>query len=155
MSAAALAVEDEAAPSPEGRIAYLLMRLAALMSGPFRRELAERQIAQPVARTVAVVSDWGAMPVSKLADLCLLQQPTMTKLLGRMTRDGLVTRRPGMEDKRVVLVDLTPKGRALAAEVGAMADRHEAAILEWHPAVRDAANAELLAAAIKQMEGRS
>ena len=71
--------------------------------------------------------------VTGLAEACLLQQPTMTKLLDRMVRDGLVARAPDARDRRVVRVALTPRGETLAAELVAVAERYEAEMLACHP----------------------
>jgi DNA-binding MarR family transcriptional regulator len=71
--------------------------------------------------------------VTGLAEVCLLQQPTMTKLLDRMVRDGLVTRSQDARDRRVVRVALTPRGETLAAELIGAARQHEAAVLARFP----------------------
>jgi DNA-binding MarR family transcriptional regulator len=68
-----------------------------------------------------------------LAEVCLLQQPTMTKLLDRMVRDGLVTRSQDARDRRVVRVALTPQGETLAAELITAARQHESNILARFP----------------------
>ena len=68
-----------------------------------------------------------------LAEVGLLQQPTMTKLLDRMVRDGLVTRSQDTRDRRVVRVVLTAKGEALSAELIAAAHQHEATVLARFP----------------------
>jgi DNA-binding MarR family transcriptional regulator len=71
--------------------------------------------------------------VGDLAEACLLQQPTMTKLLDRMARDGLVARGQDARDRRMVRVALTPDGEARAAELLAAAGRYEAEVLARHP----------------------
>ena len=71
--------------------------------------------------------------VTGLAEVCLLQQPTMTKLLDRMVRDELVARSQDARDRRVVRVALTPKGEALAAELTRVALQHEATVLARFP----------------------
>ena len=57
----------------------------------------------------------------------------MTKLLDRMTRDGLVVRTPDAHDRRIVRVALTTGGRAKAAEVAKTAARYEARLLAEYP----------------------
>ena len=68
-----------------------------------------------------------------LAEACLLQQPTMTKLLDRMVRDGLVTRSQDARDRRLIRVALTPRGKRLASKLVAVAERHEAEVMARHP----------------------
>ena len=71
--------------------------------------------------------------MTRLAEACLLQQPTMTKLLDRMVQDGLVARAQDARDRRIVRLALTRDGEAKAAELVAVAERHEAEVLARHP----------------------
>ena len=54
-----------------------------------------------------------------LATLLGLDKSSVTGLVDRAERRGLVTRVPSSADRRVVLVDLTDAGRALVADVSA------------------------------------
>ena len=87
----------------------------------------------PVWRVLASLSGSGGETVTGLAEVCLLQQPTMTKLLDRMVRDGLVTRSQDARDRRVVRVALTPQGETLAAELITAARQHESNVLARFP----------------------
>ena len=53
----------------------------------------------------------GPRRITELAELEALAQPTMTVLIKRLEQQGLVKRERRSDDGRVVLVDLTPKGR--------------------------------------------
>ena len=53
----------------------------------------------------------GRRRVTALAELEGLPQPTMTQLIKRLERQGLVNRRRPLDDARVVLVSLTPAGQ--------------------------------------------
>jgi len=59
----------------------------------------------------------GPLLQRDLAKFYEVEQPTMTALLTRMERDGLVSRKPHPEDKRASLVSLTARGRAKLPEV--------------------------------------
>jgi DNA-binding MarR family transcriptional regulator len=112
----------------------LLARASHLISAEFHRFLRSRGVPVPVWRVLAsLVGSPSGEPVTSLAALCLLQQPTMTKLLDRMTLDGLVQRSQDSLDRRVVRVELTPRGADLASELIAAARRHEAEVLARHP----------------------
>jgi DNA-binding MarR family transcriptional regulator len=54
----------------------------------------------------------GPRRITELAELEALAQPTMTTLIKQLEEQGLVKRERRSEDGRVVLVDLTKKGRA-------------------------------------------
>ena len=111
----------------------LLARASHILTQGFAHELRGHGTSLPVWRVVAALSARPGQTVTALAAASLLQQPTMTKLLDRMVRDGLVARAPDARDRRVVRVSLTPEGAAKAAELAAAAERHEAEVLVRHP----------------------
>ncbi len=117
----------------EGYLLYLLARVSHVLSGEFDQQLRRRGVAVPVWRVLASLSGSGGETVTGLAEVCLLQQPTMTKLLDRMVRDGLVTRSQDARDRRVVRVALTPQGETLAAELITAARQHESNVLARFP----------------------
>jgi len=57
-----------------------------------------------------------ALTVSELALAAGVAAPTATRMLDALVRDGVVTRRPSEQDRRAVLIALTPDGRAAADE---------------------------------------
>jgi MarR family transcriptional regulator, organic hydroperoxide resistance regulator len=111
----------------------LLARASHALIQGFAAELRRRGTSLPVWRVMAALLGRPGDTVTGLAEACLLQQPTMTKLLDRMVRDGLVTRAPDQRDRRIVRVALTPEGEAKAAGLVAAAERHEAEVLARHP----------------------
>jgi MarR family transcriptional regulator, organic hydroperoxide resistance regulator len=119
--------------SAERLLADLLARAAHVVVQGFAEELRRHGASLPVWRVLAALLARPGEMVTGLAEACLLQQPTMTKLLDRMARDGLVTRAPDPRDRRVVRVALTPEGRAKAAELVAVAESYEAEVLARHP----------------------
>jgi MarR family transcriptional regulator, organic hydroperoxide resistance regulator len=114
-------------------LADLLARASHTLVQGFSEELRKRGTSLPVWRVMATLHASPGLTVTGLAEACLLQQPTMTKLLDRMVREGLVTRAPDAHDRRVQRITLTPKGEARAAELAAAAERHEAEVLARHP----------------------
>ncbi|MFF3816688.1 MarR family winged helix-turn-helix transcriptional regulator [Streptomyces bluensis] len=64
------------------------------------------------------VADKGAQcRVQNIADRVHLSQSALSRLIGRLEKDGLVERSVCQEDRRGVWVVLTQKGRDLHAEV--------------------------------------
>ena len=68
--------------------------------------------------------------VGELAAMALMKQPGLTKVLDRMERDELLTRRSTSDDRRRVTIHLTPKGRARVKPVQRAAKSHEAELLK-------------------------
>ncbi|MCS6890147.1 MAG: MarR family transcriptional regulator [Rhodovarius sp.] len=114
---------------------YLLARASHVVSAEFHAVLRRAGVPVPVWRVLAALSGSQGETVSGLADACLLQQPTMTKLLDRMVRDGLVKRLPDPRDRRVVRIQMTPRGEALVADLLVAAKKHEAELLARHPEI--------------------
>jgi MarR family transcriptional regulator, organic hydroperoxide resistance regulator len=54
---------------------------------------------------------------TQLAGTLCLDASTVTKMLLRLERDGIVERRPDAEDARILRVYLTPQGKALVQPV--------------------------------------
>ena len=65
---------------------------------------------------------WDREPQSQaeLAELMCVEPPTATKMLGRMEKAGVITRARTATDRRVILVSLTDRGRALREPVRAI-----------------------------------
>ncbi len=59
----------------------------------------------------------GGLPLSELGQRLLIQPPSVTGVVDRLERQGLVKRSASQDDRRVRYVRLTPKARALVAEV--------------------------------------
>ena len=113
---------------------YLLARASHLMSASFHDQLRRRGVQIPVWRVLAsLVGSPHGETVTGLAEVCLLRQPTMTKLLDRMVRDGLVRRDADARDRRVVRVLLTARGETMAQELIAVAHAHEQDMLARYP----------------------
>ena len=93
----------------ERPLADLLARAAHAVVQGFAGELRKCGVSLPMWRALASLSARPSETVTGLAEACLLAQPTMTKLLDRMVRDGLVTRAQDARDRRIVRVALTPE----------------------------------------------
>lgn len=67
--------------------------------------------------------DGAPLSVGSLGARLDMDTGTITPLLKRLDLAGMVTRTRDQADERRVLVDLTPRGRALEAEVRSIADK--------------------------------
>ncbi|MFT4066803.1 MarR family winged helix-turn-helix transcriptional regulator [Paraburkholderia sp.] len=90
-------------------------------------KLAERGISEryqtklgvtlPEARVIAAVGSFGPFSIMELARHANLDKSQASRAAEALIRQGLVQRQPSAEDGRVVLVSLTPEGRALYRKV--------------------------------------
>ncbi len=107
-----------------------LAQLSFLVHGTLERLAAEHDVSIVQTRLLGVLRD--RMPtMNQLAKLLGLDKSSVTGLVDRAERRGLVARVPSTTDRRAVLVNLTEDGRSLAsaistrfeAEVSMMLDR--------------------------------
>lgn len=70
----------------------------------------------PVLRAL---ENGAALPLTELARIAGVEQPTMTETLARMERDGIVERKPNPSDKRSTLIVVSRRARAKYPKVSA------------------------------------
>jgi MarR family transcriptional regulator, organic hydroperoxide resistance regulator len=82
------------------------------------KELARRaQLTGPQLTVVKILESIGDLSLSELSDKIRAQNSTVTGIIDRMEREGLVQRVRSTEDRRVVHIRLTDKGAKLAREI--------------------------------------
>jgi 3-hydroxy-9,10-secoandrosta-1,3,5(10)-triene-9,17-dione monooxygenase reductase component len=113
---------------------YLLARASHAASGEFHARLGELGIPVQHWRVLASLCDADGMTVSALAHVVLFKQPTLTKVIDRMARLGLVERRAAPVDRRKVTVHITRSGRAVVRDLLKRAKAHEAEVLAGYGA---------------------
>jgi DNA-binding MarR family transcriptional regulator len=53
----------------------------------------------------------GPMPATRLAQAERLQPQSLSRLIAQLDRAGLIKRRPGREDRRMLILEITAAGR--------------------------------------------
>ena len=82
------------------------------------KELARRaNVTGPQLTVVKLLETIGDLSLSELSDKIRAQNSTVTGIIDRMEREGLVLRVRSTEDRRVVRIHLTEKGQQLAREI--------------------------------------
>jgi DNA-binding MarR family transcriptional regulator len=82
------------------------------------KELAKRaDLTGPQLTVVKLLEQASDLSLSELSDKIRAQNSTVTGIIDRMEREGLVTRERSKEDRRVVHIRLTEKGHALAGAI--------------------------------------
>lgn len=69
------------------------------------------------------LADNTAPTMSELAEALTVKAPTISKTIGRLTQQGLVERKAGETDARLVRVALTEAGRARVGQLSDIAER--------------------------------
>jgi DNA-binding MarR family transcriptional regulator len=82
------------------------------------KELARRaDLTGPQLTVLKLLEGVGDMSLSELSDRIRAQNSTVTGIIDRMEREGLVVRMRSTEDRRVVHIRLTDKGAKIADEI--------------------------------------
>src|SRR5882672_5876399 len=82
------------------------------------KELARRAaLTGPQLTVVKLLEQIGDLSLSELSEKIRAQNSTVTGIIDRMEREGLVTRERSKEDRRVVHIRLTTKGAELARDI--------------------------------------
>jgi DNA-binding MarR family transcriptional regulator len=64
---------------------------------------------------LAILNDENGLPISEIAKKLLIPKPQMTRLINNLVKSGMAQRQPDLQDRRVVKIVLTPKGRTTLA----------------------------------------
>lgn len=83
---------------------------------------------------LALLADEGPARISVLATSSGVTQPSMTELVGRLQREGLVTRFTDPQDARATLVDITARGRTTLAKLQKSTHDRVVELLDMLPA---------------------
>ena len=124
---------------------YLINRTGVGLAGAFSREIAPYGVTLPMWRVLAALHHRDRLRVSDLAGLTSIDISTLSRLIGKMEKRNLVTRRRSPEaDGRVVTVVVTPAGRAATRAIVPVAQRYEAMALAGFTADEAAALKRML-----------
>lgn len=111
-------------------VPYLINRVAVGMVKSLAPDLKRYGLDIQTWRILAAVLSHAECRFGDLARSTSIEISTLSRIVARMQRDGLLRCRPLESDSRTFLASLTPKGRALALRVLPSAYAAEAAMVE-------------------------
>ncbi|MBR3648423.1 MAG: MarR family transcriptional regulator [Paludibacteraceae bacterium] len=97
----------------DNQLCFRLYTAARLVMQAYYPYFEPLGITYPQYLVLLVLWEKDHQPVNDIAHLLHLETNTVTPLLQRMEKQGLVTRTRGKEDTRQRIVSLTPQGKAL------------------------------------------
>lgn len=113
---------------PEQEALLNVVRTAAVLDEPFDRLFRSHGISAPLYNILRIVQGVSAangdrgVPSGDLGRQMLTPAPDVTRLVDRLAKLELATRQRCDEDRRVVYVRLTPKGRRLLKKINPLDD---------------------------------
>ncbi len=123
----------------DGFLPYQLTVLAGRMSRAFSERYRQKfGISIPEWRVVAHLSQTGPVSVREIFERVDMDKSKVSRAAARLEVAGYVTKRPHPEDRRLVELSLSDKGKAMMAELGPIADSFETEMLgELGPEAED------------------
>jgi DNA-binding MarR family transcriptional regulator len=141
-------VTRTAAPKNLDDITDAVLVASRALVGVAARSLAavEHEVTLPQFRALVVLASRGPVNSGALADELAVHPSTGTRLCDRLVAKGLVTRDHHPDNRREVVVTITPKGRTIVDDVTVARRREIATIVrrvpsELRPAMVDALQA--------------
>ena len=134
------------------RPGHLLNRSARLLARWGDERFRSLGLAVAQMPVLSALKDGHSLTQKELACLARIEQPTMTHLLARMERDGLIQRTPNPDDKRSSLVSLTPQALDKLPEAGAVLRDGNAAALRGFTAEEVAVLSGLLRRVVDNLD---
>jgi 3-hydroxy-9,10-secoandrosta-1,3,5(10)-triene-9,17-dione monooxygenase reductase component len=107
---------------------YLVNRIGPPIEAGFADALEKAGVDLQSWRVLAVLAEFGEQPVGSVSQRTSINFSTLSRLLDRMRRKGLVEKHRDKEDGRTVTVVLTAKGRDRAEFLIPRAVAYEAAM---------------------------
>jgi len=105
---------------------YLVNRVGGIIAEQFGAEaLAPHHLSIAMWRVLAALASSGGQRQIDLADLTSIDSSTLSRLVTRLVRLGLVTRTRSASSNREVAIKLSPKGDALVAQLIPVALEYE------------------------------
>ena len=113
----------------DNHLSALLGRASVAISAQFHEDVRRYRMPIPHWRILATLSDNTGISLSELAELTLLNQPTVTRLVQRLVVGGMVQKAVDPRDRRVVRVFLTKRGHQKVDQLIALANTRQKEIL--------------------------
>lgn len=100
----------------DNQVCFRLYTVARLITQAYTPMLSALGITYPQYLVLMVLWEKDNQPVNDIAHRLLLETNTVTPLLQRMEKQGIVNRRKGELDKRQQIVSLTEQGKKMEEE---------------------------------------
>ena len=97
----------------DNQLCFRLYTASRLLSQAYHPLLSEHGLTYPQYLVLLALWENDAQPVNDIAKRLFLETNTVTPLLQRMEKEGILTRRKGEKDARQMIVSLTGKGKEL------------------------------------------
>ena len=102
----------------------LLLQAREAVMAHTRPSLREHELSDQQWRVLRVLGEHGAVETGRVAREAFILGPSLTGVLARMERDGLITRSRDPEDQRRTVIEATAQGRKLVKRLSTSIEAH-------------------------------
>lgn len=113
----------------DGFVPYQLYRITNSLNQRLRARLRELPISVSRWRVLGVLRANGTLTINAIAGHAAMEQPTVSRTVTRLVRDGLVSRRAAKRDSRYMEVSLTAAGQRAFDTIYPIAVEHQTTAL--------------------------
>ncbi len=106
-------------------VPYLIYRITNHLNRSLRKNLQRSRINIARWRVLSVLQDHGRLNMGQIVEHTLIEQPTVSRIVDQLEREGLAMRESGGADSRFVQVILTPAGESAFKEIYPIATQHQ------------------------------
>lgn len=104
----------------DNQLCFRLYTASRLLTQAYHPLLSEHGLTYPQYLVLLVLWEKDAQPVNDIAKRLFLETNTVTPLLQRMEKEGILIRKKGEKDARQMIVSLTGKGIELKNQLAAV-----------------------------------
>ena len=114
----------------ENQLCFPVYAVSRLITREYQPFLDRLGITYPQYLVLMILWEEDGIPVNDIAKKLILNTNTITPLLKRMEKDGIIRRKRSKDDERKVIVQLTAKGRDLQEEASLIPERLAGRLLQ-------------------------
>ncbi|MGH7005171.1 MAG: MarR family winged helix-turn-helix transcriptional regulator [Alphaproteobacteria bacterium] len=114
----------------DDHLSALLARASLAISQEFHEDVRRHRMPIHQWRVLASLSDAEGMSLSEVAELTLIRQSTLTRLVQRLEAQGIVRKSADAADRRMIRLALTKRGREKVAELLVLATEQQKRMLQ-------------------------
>lgn len=121
----------------ENQLCFPVYAASRLITREYQPFLDRLGITYPQYLVLMILWQEDGVPVNDIAKKLILNTNTITPLLKRMEKEGIIKRKRSREDERKVIVQLTPKGRDLQEGAAQIPEQLAGRLLQGELSVDD------------------
>lgn len=106
-------------------VPYLLYRISNQLNQRIRARLRKAGVNMARWRVLSVLRAYGRLNLGRIVELTAMEQPSVSRIVTQLEREGLAKREVSTEDSRVVHVSLTKAGEKAFQSIYPTAQRHQ------------------------------